>query len=46
MDEVLNNLLIFAVTEADNESDFTIVDQYPKAGEKLETGGTVYIYRE
>ena len=42
----LNYVISPAVTEADNESDFTIVDQYPKAGEKLETGGTVYIYRE
>lgn len=42
----LNYVISPAVTETDNESDFTIVDQYPKAGEKLETGGTVYIYRE
>ena len=42
----LNYVVSPAVTEADNESDFTVIDQYPKAGEKLETGGTVYIYRE
>ena len=27
-------------------ADFVIIDQYPKAGEKLNTGGVVYIYKE
>ena len=26
--------------------DFTVVDQYPKAGEKINAGGTVFLYRE
>ena len=42
----LNYIVSPAVTEADNDSDFTIIDQYPKAGEALQTGGTVYLYRE
>lgn len=29
-----------------NNEDFTIVDQYPKAGEKLSREGMVYLYRE
>lgn len=32
--------------EYDGEEDFIVVDQYPKAGEKLDIGGTVYLYRE
>ena len=30
----------------DGTDDFIVVDQYPKAGEKVDTGGTVYLYRE
>ncbi|MCL1982781.1 MAG: penicillin-binding transpeptidase domain-containing protein [Clostridiales bacterium] len=30
----------------DSGEDFIILDQYPKAGEKLNTGGIVYIYKE
>lgn len=30
----------------DSGEDFIILDQYPKAGEKLNTGGVVYIYKE
>jgi len=30
----------------DSGDDFVVVDQYPKAGEKLNVGGTVYIYKE
>ncbi len=30
----------------DGTDDFIVVDQYPKAGEKVETGSTVYLYRE
>ncbi len=26
--------------------DFTVVDQYPKAGKKIKKGGKVYLYRE
>ncbi len=32
--------------EPEKEEDFTIVDQYPKGGETLEKGGTVYLYSE
>lgn len=42
----LNYIVSPAFTEEEGESDFMVVDQYPKAGEKLETGGTVFIYRE
>lgn len=30
----------------ENGEDFSVVDQYPKAGEKMTKGGTVYLYRE
>ena len=30
----------------ENQADFTVIDQYPKAGEKINAGGTVYLYRE
>jgi len=30
----------------DSEEDFLVVDQYPKAGEKLNAGGAVYIYKQ
>ncbi|MCL1810282.1 MAG: penicillin-binding transpeptidase domain-containing protein [Clostridiales bacterium] len=39
--------LDYAVSPAhDSGEDFMVVDQYPKAGEKLNTGGIVYIYKE
>ena len=28
------------------DNDFIVRDQYPKAGQKIEKGGTVYLYRE
>lgn len=31
---------------ATTNEDFIVVDQYPKAGEKISAGGTVYLYRE
>lgn len=31
---------------ATTNEDFIIVDQYPKAGERMSAGGTVYLYRE
>ncbi|MDD4389896.1 MAG: penicillin-binding transpeptidase domain-containing protein [Eubacteriales bacterium] len=31
---------------ATTNEDFIIVDQYPKAGERMSSGGTVYLYRE
>lgn len=30
--------------ERDTEESFTVVDQYPKAGEKMKKGSTVYLY--
>jgi len=37
----------FTVSPAhDSGEDFIVVDQYPKAGEKLGAGGIVYIYKE
>jgi len=30
----------------DSGEDFIVIDQYPKAGEKVNTGGTVFIYKE
>jgi stage V sporulation protein D (sporulation-specific penicillin-binding protein) len=30
----------------ENHEDFEVVDQYPKAGEKVVKGGTVYLYRK
>lgn len=29
-----------------SKKDFTVVDQYPKAGKKIKKGGKVYLYRE
>lgn len=29
-----------------SQKDFTVVDQYPKAGKKIKKGGEVYLYRE
>jgi len=34
------------VPKTSGTSDFNVVDQYPKAGKKIEKGGTVYLYRE
>lgn len=34
------------VPEQSGNEDFTVVDQYPKKGKKIEKGGTVYLYRE
>lgn len=41
----LNYVVSPAVTET-TDGEYTVVDQYPKAGEKLNTGGTVYLYWE
>jgi len=30
----------------DSTKDFKVTDQYPKAGDEIESGGTVYLYRE
>jgi stage V sporulation protein D (sporulation-specific penicillin-binding protein) len=30
----------------EGNTDFSVVDQYPKAGEKMNVGGKVYLYRE
>ncbi len=38
--------LKYKVTPKEGKDDFTVVDQYPKAGEKLKKGGKVYLYRE
>ena len=39
--------LLYAISPAhDSEEEFIVVDQYPKAGEKLNAGGTVYIYKQ
>ena len=32
--------------ETSSTKDFTVVDQYPKAGTKIKKGGKVYLYRE
>jgi len=38
--------LNYTVSPADESGeDFTIVDQYPKPGEKMQKGGTVCLYR-
>ncbi len=38
--------LNYTVSPADDSGeDFTIVDQYPKPGEKLQKGGTVCLYK-
>ncbi|MGF6375297.1 stage V sporulation protein D (sporulation-specific penicillin-binding protein) [Clostridiales Family XIII bacterium PM5-7] len=29
-----------------SEKDFTVVDQFPKAGKKVKKGGTIYLYKE
>lgn len=42
----LNYIITPAVTEADHENDYTIVDQYPKSGERLSEGSSVYLYIE
>ncbi|MEG0391526.1 MAG: penicillin-binding transpeptidase domain-containing protein, partial [Anaerovoracaceae bacterium] len=39
--------LTYKVSPAQEEEvEFTVVDQYPKSGEGIEAGGTVYLYRE
>lgn len=35
-----------ATPKGSGKSDFKVVDQYPKAGEKLTKGGKVYLYKE
>ncbi len=35
-----------ALSENESLGDAAVVDQYPKAGEKISTGGKVYLYRE
>ena len=32
--------------KTDSDEDFTVVDQYPKAGKKIKKGGKVYLYRQ
>lgn len=32
--------------DLDSVEDFTVIDQYPKAGESVKRGSTVYLYRE
>ncbi len=32
--------------KTNSKKDFTVVDQYPKAGKKIKKGGKVYLYRE
>ena len=38
--------LDYKAVPADGEKNFKVVDQYPKAGEKVKKGGKVYLYRE
>ena len=38
--------LEYEVSAGALDSDFIVQDQYPKAGSKVEKGGTVYLYRE
>ena len=38
--------LDYKAVPADGEKNFEVVDQYPKAGEKVKKGGKVYLYRE
>lgn len=40
------NLEYKAVPKTTGKKDFTVVDQYPKAGKKIKKGGKVYLYRE
>lgn len=35
-----------ATPKTDDDSDFAVVDQYPKAGKKIRKGGKVYLYRQ
>ncbi|MDR0423899.1 MAG: PASTA domain-containing protein [Clostridiales Family XIII bacterium] len=43
---LLGSELMYAVSpEGSEEEDFMVVDQYPKAGERLPKGGTVFLYR-
>lgn len=38
--------LEYEVSAGTLDNDFIVQDQYPKAGSKIEKGGTVYLYRE
>lgn len=38
--------LDYKAVPAEGEKNFKVVDQYPKAGEKVKKGGKVYLYRE
>ena len=38
--------LEYEVSAGALDNDFIVQDQYPKAGSKIEKGGTVYLYRE
>ncbi|HZK88469.1 MAG TPA: PASTA domain-containing protein, partial [Anaerovoracaceae bacterium] len=40
------NLRYAISPERTNNEDFTVIDQYPKAGEKIAKEGIVYLYRE
>lgn len=40
------NLEYEVVPKQEKESNFKIVDQYPKKGKKMKKGGTVYLYKE
>ncbi len=35
-----------AIPKESEDEDFTVVEQYPKAGKKIKKGGKVYLYRE
>lgn len=41
-----NYLDYMVMPESDSDSSFVVVDQYPKAGTKVEKGSVVYIYSE
>jgi stage V sporulation protein D (sporulation-specific penicillin-binding protein) len=41
---LLSEGLKYNIQGADISTDFDVKDQYPKAGEKIEEGGTVYLY--
>lgn len=46
IDLISKSSLNYAISPANSDGeDFTVVDQYPKAGEKMPQGGTVYLYK-
>ena len=41
-----SGLEYMVMPESDSDGSFVVVDQYPKAGTKVEKGSVVYIYSE